>query len=119
MFYQQGYGFYRENKSLSGRPVRLCGTFLWNSTACFNGEIIPRGIDKGRGMELVCRYYDAGLQDTIAFGDSMNDLEMMQAAGISVAMGNACQTLKDMADTVCEEVWKDGIYHEFCRLGLI
>ena len=90
-----------------------------NSTACFNGEIIPRGIDKGRGMELVCRYYDAGLQDTIAFGDSMNDLEMMQAAGISVAMGNACQTLKDMADTVCEEVWKDGIYHEFCRLGLI
>ena len=90
-----------------------------NSTACFNGEIIPRGIDKGRGMELVCRYYDAGLQDTIAFGDSMNDLEMMQAAGISVAMGNACQTLKDMADTVCEEVWQDGIYHEFCRLGLI
>lgn len=90
-----------------------------NSTACFNGEIIPRGIDKGRGMELVCRHYDAELQDTIAFGDSMNDLEMMQAAGISVAMGNACQTLKDMADTVCEEVWKDGIYHEFCRLGLI
>ncbi len=51
-----------------------------NSTACFNGEIIPRGIDKGRGMELVCRHYDAELQDTIAFGDSMNDLEMMQAA---------------------------------------
>lgn len=90
-----------------------------NSTVCFNGEIIPRGIDKGKGMELVCRHYGVSLLDTIAFGDSMNDLEMMQTAGISVAMGNACETLKEMADLVCETVGEDGIYHEFCRQGLL
>lgn len=89
------------------------------STACFNGEIIPRGIDKGKGMEIICRYYNADLRDTVAFGDSMNDLEMMRTAGVSVAMGNACETLKEMADSICESVGEDGIYHEFRRRGLM
>ncbi len=39
--------------------------------------------DKGKGIELVCSYFDADLQDTIALGDSMHDYEMMQTAGIS------------------------------------
>lgn len=89
-----------------------------DSNACFNGEIIPKGIDKGRGMELVCGYYGAGLADTVAFGDSMNDYEMMLAAGYCVAMGNACEELKRVADRVCGSVWEDGIYYEFRRMRL-
>lgn len=90
-----------------------------DSSACYNGEIIPRGIDKGKGMEIVCRYYEDDLENTVAFGDSMNDYEMMSAAGISVAMGNACEELKQIADVVCGSVREDGIYHEFQRMGLI
>ncbi len=89
------------------------------TTSCFNGEIIPRGIDKGRGMKIVCQYYGAGLQDTIAFGDSMNDYEMLEVANVSVAMGNACDELKRMADLVCGTVWEDGIYYGFRDLGLL
>ncbi len=89
-----------------------------DSNACFNGEIIPKGIDKGRGMELVCGYYGVGLADTVAFGDSMNDYEMMLAAGYRVAMGNACEELKRVADRVCGSVWEDGIYYEFRRMRL-
>ena len=48
----------------------------------------------------------------------MNDYEMMRAAGFSVAMGNACEELKRIADTVCKSVWEDGIYHEFRRMGI-
>lgn len=88
------------------------------STACFNGEIIPKGIDKGKGMELICNYYGASLADTIAFGDSMNDAEMLKCAGIAVAMGNACNELKALADTVCEDVQHDGIALELHRMGL-
>lgn len=88
------------------------------SSSCFNGEIIPKGIDKGRGIELVCRHYGVQLADTIAFGDSMNDYEMMLTAGISVAMGNACEELKRVADLVCGNVWEDGIYYEFRKLKL-
>ena len=88
------------------------------STACFNGEIIPKGIDKGKGIELVCRYFGATPADTIAFGDSMNDAAMLSQAGVSVAMGNACDELKALADVVCEDVAHDGVYLELHRMGL-
>lgn len=88
------------------------------STACFNGEIIPRGVDKGRGVELVCRRLGASPADAIAFGDSMNDAAMLERAGVSVAMGNACDELKALADVVCEDVAHDGVYRELHRMGL-
>ncbi|NBH84583.1 Cof-type HAD-IIB family hydrolase [bacterium C-53] len=90
-----------------------------DSSTCLNGEIIPKGIDKGRGMEMICRYYGVDLKDTVAFGDSMNDREMMRAAGISIAMGNACEELKRMADRICGNAWEDGVYYEFRSLGFI
>lgn len=89
------------------------------STSCFNGEIIPKGIDKGKGMEIICDHFGMSREDTIAFGDSMNDYEMMQFAGLSVAMGNACKELKRMADRICRSVEEDGIYYEFLKMGLI
>lgn len=88
-------------------------------TTCINGEIIPNGVDKGKGIELVCQQFGASIKDTIAFGDSMNDYEMMETAGISVAMGNACEELKSVADVVCGTVKEDGVYYEFQRMGLI
>lgn len=114
----------RDLKSIEQTKTYLGDRFVYavhsyaDSSTCFNGEIIPKGIDKGRGMEMVCSYFGADLKDTIAFGDSMNDYEMMQAAGISIAMGNACEELKKAADMICENVWEDGIYYEFQRLKL-
>lgn len=90
-----------------------------NGSVCLNGEIIPREVGKGRGMELICRHFGADLTDTIAFGDSMNDCEMMRAAGLAVAMENSCGELRRMADRVCESVGDDGVYHELRRLGII
>ncbi len=86
---------------------------------CYNGEIIWRDMDKGEAMMRVCEYYGADLSDTIAFGDSMNDQQMLEHSGIAVAMENASQDLKQYADIVCESVEEDGIYHEFQRLNLI
>lgn len=85
----------------------------------FNGEIIRKGMDKGEGMQRVCRYYGMSMRDTVAFGDSMNDFQMIQAAGLGVAMGNACDELKEIADVVCESVQEDGVYQQFSRMGLI
>ena len=45
----------------------------------------------------------------VAFGDSRNDIEMVQWAGYGVAMGNACPDLKQVADAVCAPSWADGI----------
>lgn len=87
-------------------------------SACVNGEIISREFNKGKGMELICGCYGADMADTVAFGDSMNDYEMIQAAGMGIAMGNACRELKQAADRVCGGVREDGIYYEFREMGL-
>lgn len=82
-------------------------------------EVLVKGISKAQGMDVMLEVLGATLEDSIAFGDSMNDLEMIRHANIGVAMGNACDTLKQQADRVCECCWDDGIYREFERLGLI
>lgn len=89
-----------------------------NSTACYNGEIIPKGIDKGTGIALICRHLGVDLKNTIAFGDSMNDAAMLKKAGLAVAMGNACEELKSLADVVCEDVAHDGVALALDRMGL-
>lgn len=88
------------------------------SGACINGELIPREVDKGKAMALICRRLGMAAEDTVAFGDSMNDAPILRRAGLSVAMGNACEELKALADAVCEDVAHDGVYRELCRRGL-
>ena len=57
--------------------------------------------------------------DCIAFGDSMNDSEMLQTAGIGVAMGNASDAVKALADLVCDCCECDGIAKALKQLDLI
>lgn len=108
----------REVQKLLGDRFEFVVHPYGKSTSCFNGEIIPKGINKGKGIEMVCRYLGADPGNAIAFGDSMNDASMMQRAGLCVAMGNACDELKAMADIVCEDVAHDGVYQEFRHMGL-
>lgn len=84
-----------------------------------NGEVLNRQFDKGKAVVRVCEYLHIPVEDSIAFGDSMNDKEMMEMAGYSVCMENGSDTLKKLADEVCPSVEQDGLYHAFTRLGLI
>ncbi len=108
-----------KTKSYLGDRFAYAVHLYGNSSSCFNGEIIPKEIDKSKGMEMVCRYFGADKKDTVAFGDSMNDYGMMKYAHVSVAMGNACDELKEMADIVCGNVEDDGIYYELRRMGVL
>lgn len=84
-----------------------------------NGELIKKAYNKGTALERVCRHYGIPVEDSVAYGDSMNDLEMMEAAGISVCMANGSGRLKELADDICPSVEHDGIYHSFLKYGLI
>ncbi|MCD7894764.1 MAG: Cof-type HAD-IIB family hydrolase [Erysipelotrichaceae bacterium] len=84
-----------------------------------NGEIIVKGTDKGKAIHKVVDYLGLSIEDTIGFGDSMNDLQMIQTCHRGVVMGNGSDELKQYATTICESVRDDGIYHELDRLGLI
>ena len=84
-----------------------------------NGEIISKEFDKGKGVKTVCEHLGADIKDTIAYGDSMNDLEMLETAGISICMENGNEQLKQIVDEVCGSVEQNGIYESFQRHGLI
>lgn len=83
------------------------------------GEIFIKNINKATGIQAVLEYYHADREDTVAFGDEYIDLEMLQYAGIGVAMGNATQKLKQVADMVTKENSKDGIYYGFVACNLL
>ena len=83
------------------------------------GEISDPDVNKGRAMLDVCQHYGKTAADCIAFGDSMNDSEIILAAGLGVAMGNAEQKLKDIADMVCDSCENDGIAKALQDLAIV
>lgn len=78
-------------------------------TAPFYLEVIPSSINKGQGVVDTCRALGIGAEDTIAFGDAENDIPMLKAAGVGVAMANATEEVKAAADAVTESNNADGI----------
>ena len=86
---------------------------------CINGELINRKYDKGRSILRICEYLGVPVEDTIGFGDSMNDLEMIQTVGTSVCMDNGAEALKKISDIVCPAVEEDGMAKAFEQLGLV
>ena len=86
---------------------------------CINGELINRKYDKGRGILRICEYLGVPVEDTIGFGDSMNDLEMIQTVSTSVCMDNGAEALKKISDIVCPAVEEDGMAKAFEQLGLV
>lgn len=73
--------------------------------------------NKASGIRKVLEFFHGDIKDAVAVGDSMNDYEMMQECGIGIAMGNADERLKALADYVTTDVDKDGIYHAFMHFG--
>lgn len=84
-----------------------------------NGELINRKFDKGTAVRRLSGYLHIPLERTIAFGDSMNDLEMIETAGTGICMGNGSPALKKIADEVCPPVTEGGLYAAFLRHQLI
>lgn len=109
-----------EAKQLYEDQFVFCESKLDKLTGGFvNGELINRKFDKGTGIKAICDHLGCTLADTIGFGDSDNDLQMTDVAGISVCMENGSENLKKRCDRVAPSVYDDGITKEFKVLGLI
>lgn len=81
-------------------------------------DVVERESSKAEGLKRLCAYYGIGREHTVAFGDSMNDYEIICEAGIGVAMGNAVSELKAAADYVTDEIGRDGVWKACEHLGL-
>ena len=82
-------------------------------------DVVEQESSKARGLLRLCDYYGIDRSQTVAFGDSMNDYEIIREAGLGIAMGNANEELKAVADYVTDDIDKDGIWNACRHFGLI
>lgn len=81
-------------------------------------DVIEKEASKAEGLKRLCAYFGVPMSDTVAFGDSMNDYEIVQEAGIGVAMGNSVEELKQVADYVTTDIGDDGVWNACVHLHL-
>ena len=74
-----------------------------------NFEITASGVSKGEGLRLLCRRLGLDIRQTVACGDEGNDVSILRAAGLGVAMGNATAEAKAAADVVVADCDHDGV----------
>lgn len=82
-------------------------------------DVIPADSGKSAGIEKILAYYGIRREETMAFGDGGNDVDMIRFAGIGVAMGNAGEEAKAAADYVTDGCAEDGIYTAVKHFGYI
>ncbi|MDG4953563.1 Cof-type HAD-IIB family hydrolase [Actinobacillus equuli subsp. equuli] len=108
----QMLAFYPESRDeeicASGLLLDELKAVRWNPNAV---DILRIENSKARGIEDVIRHFGLNIENTMAFGDGFNDIEMFDTVGFSVAMGNAEEELKQHADYITKHIEEDGILH--------
>ena len=83
-------------------------------------DILPIGVSKAFALVKMSEALDVKMPEKVVFfGDGANDVELIEAADVGVAMGNAVESLKDIADFVTKNIDDDGIYYACEKLGLL
>lgn len=89
--------------------------YLKESVACRwypdFADITAQDANKGKGLSDIISQQGINIKETMAFGDGGNDISIIKKAGIGIAMGNANQTLKNVADYITTSVDDNGIYN--------
>ena len=75
----------------------------------YSFEIGGADTSKANGLRELARLLGLSAENIISFGDSTNDIAMLKASGVSVAMGNAIEPVKEAADIVAPPNWEDGL----------
>ncbi len=81
-------------------------------------QVMSAGVSKGHALKFVCKKYGVRLKQTIAIGDAPNDVDMLSAAGIGIAMASAPDVVKRSADYVTSGNDDDGVAEALERFAL-
>lgn len=109
-------GCYKQEYPLIMKNVLHAKISAWWERAV---DIIPANGGKGAAIQRVLELYRLKPEEAIAFGDGSNDIEMLQTVGTGIAMDNASEELKKVADEVCGHAAQDGIYYYCLEHGLL
>ncbi len=111
------YGVEDHVNELRREIARVLGCDVHVTRANIEGmiEVLPQGTSKGHSLSILMRELNVAPENAMAIGDGENDIEMLQAVGIGIAMGNAHQLLKDVADDIVPGNDEDGVAVAFER----
>lgn len=100
-------------------PYSLTG-FMYknNHLDLYNGEISIKGLTKATGLKQITSYLNKAIEDTVVIGDSLNDLDILQAAGLSICMGNGADECKKVADFTTKDISDDGLAYALKHFNL-
>ena len=102
--------YHRDKKSRDKNFARISKLNLSISYAeAFNLEMSPANVTKGSGLRELCEFLKIDFAETVAIGDADNDKEILQTAGLAIAMGNATDEIKKLADFVTLDNDSDGV----------
>lgn len=82
-------------------------------------EGVPKGFSKASGIRFVCEKLGIAHENTYAFGDSVNDVEMLKYVAHGIAMGNGTEEAKQASDYVTDDIHENGIYNACRHFSLI
>ena len=85
----------------------------------FSTDVLPAGGSKANGIKKIIENLGFQIDDVYAFGDGLNDIEMLKLAGTAVVMGNGLPEVKKHADYITTDVDDNGIWNGLKELGLI
>lgn len=102
-----------EMDSAVGERLPHCRLPRWHP---YFTDIVSFDNSKARGMEAICHHYGIRQEETIAFGDGANDIEMLEWANTGIAMGNADEKVKKHADLITTDVDNEGIENAVNKL---
>ena len=88
----------------------------WWNRAC---DIIPCNGGKDIGIQKILDYFNFNKEEAMAFGDGGNDISMIRAAGMGIAMGGASEAVKSVADYITEAVDENGVRNALVRFGIL
>lgn len=82
-------------------------------------ELVPLGINKATGIQKLLKHLDMDQKDTFAFGDSNNDIEMLEYVATGIAMGNSYPEVLERIKHKTKSIKEDGIYFGLKKFNLI
>lgn len=106
------FGYFTEDDNVREqlwKELRAMGGLELTNSSPHNIEINPIGISKASGIQTVCDLLGFTMSQVVAVGDSLNDLAVIRAAGLGVAMGNAQDEVKNAADVVVRSNNEHGV----------
>lgn len=82
-------------------------------------NVLQEEVDKSIAVKKVLTFFDLDESEAIAFGDGYNDMQMLEMAGLGIAMGNGNEQLKSIANFVTRNSSDDGIEYALRKYGVI